>query len=199
MARDRRILDAAVEVFFEKGFHGAGVDEIGRRAGLSGPAIYRHFTGKDEILAALLQEALQELDEATGRALSDGASPDLGHLLRHHIDFAVRRRKLLNVYQREDRNLVDPWRREFATTRAAYIRKWELVLETVLPGADQEPLAVLTQTLLGIAFSVAFWPSWVVRSGDPVDRLIAFTRSGLLAAVVPSGEFVRADPAASHV
>ncbi|MDX6428827.1 MAG: hypothetical protein QOE54_1193, partial [Streptosporangiaceae bacterium] len=38
MGRDRAILDAAAEAFYEKGFHGVGVDELGARAGLSGPS-----------------------------------------------------------------------------------------------------------------------------------------------------------------
>ena len=58
MDRDRKILDTAAAVFYEKGFHGVGVDELGTRAGLSGPALYRHFSGKDEILATLFNEAL---------------------------------------------------------------------------------------------------------------------------------------------
>jgi AcrR family transcriptional regulator len=54
LTRERQILDAAAALFYEKGFHGVGVDEIGQRVGISGPALYRHFKGKDQILAALL-------------------------------------------------------------------------------------------------------------------------------------------------
>ncbi|MTD12462.1 TetR family transcriptional regulator [Nakamurella sp. YIM 132087] len=185
MPRDRRILDAAAEVFFEKGFGGAGVDEIGRRAGLSGPAIYRHFTGKDEILAALFDEAIDELDRATGATgeVNDGPPQAprlrLETLLRHHVDYAVRRRQLVNIYQREDRNLVDPWRQTFTRRRRAYIGRWEAVVAAAAPGRDPQEIAVLTQAVLGTAFSVAFWPAAVVRLGDPADRLVSFVWSGL--------------------
>jgi AcrR family transcriptional regulator len=182
MARDRRILDAAAQVFFERGFHGAGVDEIGRRAGLSGPAIYRHFSGKDEILAALFDEALDELTAATSVPSSGDPDADLERLVRHHVDFSIRQRQLVNVYQREDRNLVDPWRREFSTRRRAYGRRWEAAVEAVLPDTDPDAIAMFTQTLLGMVFSVAFWPGSVVRLGDPADRLVAFARSGLAGA-----------------
>ena len=57
MTRDDQILAAAEKLFFERSFDGVGVDEIGRVAGTSGSAIYRHFPSKDAILAALLLPA----------------------------------------------------------------------------------------------------------------------------------------------
>ena len=45
-----RLVDAAAEVFSERGYDGAGVQEIARRAGLTTGAIYGRFTGKAELL-----------------------------------------------------------------------------------------------------------------------------------------------------
>jgi AcrR family transcriptional regulator len=45
-----RLLDAAVEVFRERGYDGAGVHEIARRAGLTTGAIYANFRGKADLL-----------------------------------------------------------------------------------------------------------------------------------------------------
>src|SRR5882757_5597185 len=116
MSRDRAILDAAAEAFYEKGFHGVGVDELGKRAGLSGPSLYRHFSGKDEILATLLNEALDELVSATVPVHGD-PEQDLDRAVRHHITFAVEHRELVNLYQRDVRSLADPWRRPFDRRR----------------------------------------------------------------------------------
>ena len=104
MSRERQILDAAAALFYEKGFHGVGVDQIGERVGISGPALYRHFRGKDEILAALFNEALEELISATAAVYTD-PHRDLERLIRHHVDFAINRRHLVSVYEREQR----PW------------------------------------------------------------------------------------------
>ena len=71
MDRERRILDTAAAAFYEKGFHGVGVDELGKRAGLSGPTLYRYFSSKDEILAALFSEAMDELVSATAMVHDD--------------------------------------------------------------------------------------------------------------------------------
>lgn len=52
-----RLVAAAIEVFAEKGYDGAGVAEIARRAGLSTGAIYSRFSGKAELLAEAIAAA----------------------------------------------------------------------------------------------------------------------------------------------
>jgi AcrR family transcriptional regulator len=54
-ARDE-LLTAAVRVFARRGYREAGVDEIAAEAGYSKGALYWHFSGKEELLAALLEE-----------------------------------------------------------------------------------------------------------------------------------------------
>src|SRR3954464_2176363 len=46
------LLDAAIEVFARRGFHGASLDEIAETAGFTRGAIYKHFADKDELLHA---------------------------------------------------------------------------------------------------------------------------------------------------
>ena len=50
-----RLLDAADEVFVERGFHAASVDEVAERAGFSKGAVYSNFENKDELFLALLE------------------------------------------------------------------------------------------------------------------------------------------------
>lgn len=56
-----RILDAALEVFSERGFDGATVRQIAAKVGVSDPALYSHFKGKKEIFEALMREAGPDL------------------------------------------------------------------------------------------------------------------------------------------
>ena len=51
-----RILDAAIDLFAQKGFHGTSVRDIARGVGIKESSIYNHFTGKDGILATILEE-----------------------------------------------------------------------------------------------------------------------------------------------
>jgi len=184
--RDRKILDTAAAVFFEKGFHGVGVDELGKRAGLSGPALYRHFSGKDEILAALFNEALDELLSATA-PVYDEPELDLDRLIRHHVGFTVNHRHLVNVYQREDRSLVDPWKRQFDRRRRQYIARWETAVSRCFPGADKAEVAAGTQACLGVIFSVAYWPTSLARTPALPDLIAGFAANGLSTLGSPVG------------
>jgi AcrR family transcriptional regulator len=56
-ARDE-LLTAALRVFARRGFGQAGVDEIAAEAGYSKGALYWHFSGKEELLLALLEERI---------------------------------------------------------------------------------------------------------------------------------------------
>ncbi|MCE3551162.1 TetR/AcrR family transcriptional regulator [Pseudonocardia sp. RS11V-5] len=176
--RERLILETAAELFREKGFHGAGMDEIGTRAGLSGPALYRTFGGKNEILAALFTEALDELVGATTELLPDPVA-DLRRLVHHHVTFTVGRRALVAVYQREDRALVEPWRRDFDRRRRRYVERWEAAVARAVPAASPVEVEAATQGCLGTIFSLAVWPRRTLRSPGAVDAAEAYVLRGL--------------------
>ena len=50
-----RIIDAAVAVFAEKGFHAARVSDVAKRAGVADGTIYLYFKNKDDILISLFE------------------------------------------------------------------------------------------------------------------------------------------------
>src|SRR2546427_11992467 len=58
--RDGReaLLEAALEVFAERGYRDSSVDEIAERAGYSKGAVYWHFSSKDDLFFALLEERI---------------------------------------------------------------------------------------------------------------------------------------------
>jgi TetR/AcrR family transcriptional regulator, repressor for uid operon len=74
----RRLVVAAAEVFAEKGYDGAGVAEIARRAGLTTGAIYSRFKGKAELLAAAIQAcAPDEIESLFAQHAFEGRAPDI--------------------------------------------------------------------------------------------------------------------------
>lgn len=72
-----RILQAALEVFAEKGYHGALVDDIVRASRTSKGAVYHHFPNKEALFLALVDEFAGRLAEAVATAI-DGAHGALG-------------------------------------------------------------------------------------------------------------------------
>src|ERR1700733_83738 len=66
------ILDAAEGVFAERGFHGARIQDIAERARIGVGTVYNHFSQKDEVLSALLEERVEGL---LARVRADGTDP----------------------------------------------------------------------------------------------------------------------------
>ena len=70
----RRLLDAALEVFAERGFDTANLDQIAAAAGLSEGAIYSNFASKDDLFYAMMAEQVSVRMESVRTALSIAAA-----------------------------------------------------------------------------------------------------------------------------
>jgi AcrR family transcriptional regulator len=66
----RRLLDAALEVFAERGFDTANLDQVAASAGLSKGAIYSNFTSKDDLFYAMMSEQVLVRVESVRTALA---------------------------------------------------------------------------------------------------------------------------------
>lgn len=72
LPRDERrgqLLIAASDVFVDRGYHAAGMDEIADRAGVSKPVLYQHFSSKLELYLAVLQRHVENLVSGVRQAL----------------------------------------------------------------------------------------------------------------------------------
>src|SRR3954468_23708602 len=110
MAREAAILSSAAELFRKRGFAAVGVDEIGRSAGVTGPAIYRHFKGKDDILGTLFDEGMDEITRVTGGTFEDPFE-EVRHVAYHHAAHVMNNPRLASIWLHESRSLAEPYRR----------------------------------------------------------------------------------------
>ncbi|WP_225920724.1 TetR/AcrR family transcriptional regulator [Pseudonocardia oceani] len=72
--RKARILEAAGALIVRSGYHRVAMADIGA-VGIVGSGIYRHFDSKAAILAALLQEVLDELERSVRSSATTSRSP----------------------------------------------------------------------------------------------------------------------------
>jgi len=62
----KRLLDAGMIEFEERGFHGVRVDDVVRRAGISHGTFYLYFSNKEDLFKALLLDALRDMETIAG-------------------------------------------------------------------------------------------------------------------------------------
>ncbi|MFE2912407.1 TetR/AcrR family transcriptional regulator [Kitasatospora indigofera] len=152
LPRRDQIRKEAARLFAARGFLGVGVDEIGKAVGISGPGLYRHFAGKDAMLADLLVGISERLLEEGRRRAGDrdregddaGAQGVLDALISGHVDFALDDRDLITLHDRELLHLKEEDRRRVRRLQRGYLELWVEVVRQAFPalaGPDEEPVA----------------------------------------------------------
>ena len=136
--RERResLINAAITVFIEKGFHNATVRDIGRAANMTQGTIYNYVSSKDDILYMVCDRIVAEYNEQARRAL------DTSHEPAERVRSAVRaisqvmyrhRREILLIYQ--DSHLLDKRSRRVILAR---VEEFIGMFERIITDAARE-------------------------------------------------------------
>jgi AcrR family transcriptional regulator len=191
--RREEILDAAAVLFAARGYHGASIDDLGAAVGLSGPAIYRHFSGKEDLLAQMLLRISQQLHDEGARCVTSAAGDPpsaLDALLRSHVSFSLSQPALIVVHGRELGNVPEPARRQIRRLQRLYVEEWVGVLAELFPEVPASRLRTAVHAAIGLLNST---PYALGAPGAPAELdpdatarlLTAMARAALLAAAVP--------------
>jgi AcrR family transcriptional regulator len=86
LALREEIIDAAIEVFAESGYHEAGVADIAKRVGIGHSTFYRHFDNK----RAILDEVIDTLIQRSTAALAAENAPQAAHTLDEYREQVTR-------------------------------------------------------------------------------------------------------------
>lgn len=151
---DRRnaLLSAASSLFAERGFNGVSLEDLGAAAGVSGPAVYRHFSGKQAVLGAILVEVSENLLSG-GQAVIERSRDDsaaLHDLVRFHVDFALNNPDVIRVQDRDLASLTDADRVAVRSLQRTYVELWVHVLSRLHPNADAAHLRIRAHAVFGL-------------------------------------------------
>jgi len=155
--RRQLILEAAIDLFHHNGYPATGVDDIGKAVDVSGPAIYRHFSSKEDILLEAIRLAADEVHAANNDARASGAESAvlLEDFIRAYAKVAIEQSALISVWTSEARHL-NPARRSPMTKRLrAWRDEWVEVLQVVRPDVTTEQAVVLVGGAIGLITTVA--------------------------------------------
>lgn len=186
--RERReaLVNAAIAVFIEKGFHDATVRDIGRAANMTQGTIYNYVSSKDDILYLVCDRIVAEYNDQTRKAL------DTSHDPVGRVRSAVRaisqvmyrhRREILLIYQ--DSHLLDARSRRVILAR---VEEFIGMFERIIADAARElkvalPYPHLSANMLTFLPVMIALRGWSLRDDLPpetiVEQISAFIVRGL--------------------
>ena len=170
LLRQQEILDASEELFFERSFDGTSIATIAEKAQIAPSGIYRYFSGKDEILAGLIDRATDEVLEMVGPPLPDPRA-ELNALVTAHIQFALTHPRLADIWQREHHILRDDRRVSFERRPLRYIERWIACLDICYPGHPRGDLVTVVRAAHALMTSDTTRRTGSIQSAQLADLL----------------------------
>lgn len=175
-ARRSLILSAASEMFQKHGYAAASIDAIALASGISGPAIYRYFSRKTEILVALLDDAaVDAIDAIESAADEEAVTIDL--IADVLVDRALREGAVIGLLQASIIDMDDADRSQLEQVRRALVDRLGTLLRGARPSIETERAITHIEAALAIVGQLAR------RSPDAaeVDRMRPILRAVLAA------------------
>ncbi|WP_345424709.1 helix-turn-helix domain-containing protein [Pseudonocardia xishanensis] len=166
-SRRERILRAASVLFADRGYPAVTIDDVGEAAGISGPSVYHHFAGKQELLLAALDRGDEWLWMELGTALAAARdeSDALHRLLDSYVRLASRRSEMVAVVLGELRDLPAAEVHRARQSQHDYVTEWTELLRAVRPELDAVAARTEVQAALMVVTAGAQTPHLVRRPG----------------------------------
>jgi AcrR family transcriptional regulator len=151
---DRRLqlLSAAERLFAERGFLAVRLEDIGAAAGVSGPAIYRHFPNKESLLVELLVGISTRLLAGARevRSREADAAAALDGLIDFHLDFALGEPDLIRIQDRDLAHLPAAAERQVRRAQRQYVEVWVGVLRELEAGLAETDARLMAHAVFGL-------------------------------------------------
>lgn len=159
----QQILSTAKILFIQQGYHGMSMRQIAEALGVSKAALYYHFHDKEELLLAILDSFLDEMETALERIRQEqiGAWRQIHALVELILFQPADQRAVIRLSSQEMDQLSLPARQAFDR---AYHRKFidpiRLILQEGIQSGELRPVdpAVATWALLGMMYPY-FYPA----------------------------------------
>jgi AcrR family transcriptional regulator len=163
-AREREMLDAAEEIFGERGYAGTSMDEIAARVGVSKPLVYQYYGSKDGLFVACLARLRARLLESVSTVVFEApdAEQALYAGLTEWFRFLDEHPRAWSVMVDEGRLTAGPAAEAADQVRADFVGLIEDMVRLNLPSdreTTDDEIQVIAQSLSGATERLAIWRS----------------------------------------
>src|SRR4051794_25983765 len=138
--RRRQLIELAAPLMAARGFHGMSVGDLGAAAGITAPALYRHFPSKQALLGALLTDISEQLLRGGEACVAESSGPRdaLERLVRAHVAFATSRPDLIRVQDRDFFAMTPDDQHAVRRLQRRYVELWVDQVRAAHPDCDAE-------------------------------------------------------------
>ncbi len=175
--RKEAILRAAVKLFRERGYHGTTINDIGSASGVTGPAIYRHFQNKDQVLETAILEMARKINHAAKAVLEKkdlGPVKTLEALVGSFLRIWLSERDLGAVYIFEARHVPGDILASFRRSEGKYRDYWVYYLRLARPELSETKARTMAQAALFMASTACMLdPEIDARQLEPLIKNMA--------------------------
>lgn len=179
--RRQTLIQVAGRLFHERAFDAVTVEVIGAEAGVSGPALYRHFPSKQALLIAVLEDPLQALLANARKVAAEVTDPReaLEAMVDFHIARVLENIASTLVFFKNEHNLPEEERHRMRRLMRLYAEEWIGLVARLRPELSDAQTRVLTHAVFSMINSV---PTF--NSGLDPDTLAATVRTAALNALL---------------
>lgn len=180
--RTAQIIDAAAQVFAERGYHGASTQDIADRLGIRQASLYYYFRSKEAALEAVCARGVDGYVERAREIASSGVTPieKLSALISAHLEPMGDRPHYVRVFVTQRQHLPSASRRRVGARARAYEQIMRSVIEDgQANGTMRSDFAAARMALivLGACNAATSWPDMLTAKGlrpnvELVDKLM---------------------------
>lgn len=163
-----RTVEAAADLFYERGYDNSTLDAVAERLGVTKPFIYANFGSKTELLAEICARGVMAADEAIESvlALDLAPIPSLELFGKRYVTAVLTSQKYIAVYTREEKNLDPADAKRIGEMRRQFFRKITLLLDA---GRRSGDFGITDSRMAALAIGGAVsWATFWFRAQGPM-------------------------------
>ena len=191
--KDRRatIMAVSAELFAGRGYAATGIGDIAELVGVTPGAIYRHFSGKEDLLQAIFSDILAEFCDAAVPAAGAAPQDALQEVVTRSVRLAMARPHQVTAYFTERRAVPETADAQLREGERRLGRQWEAVIRAVVPDVSRLDAGLRERAVNGALEMLA-----ARRTDIPAQRLTTlFTQALLAVLTAPAAPGARPDAA----
>ncbi len=189
--RNRRqdVIEAAVQVFHEKGYASASIQDVAAEVGVLKGSLYHYIDSKEDLLARIFEDSAGQfmtmLDEAGG--LEERPVDQLRSFARAVSLWYLLNIERVAIYVTEWKHLTGKRRKDVKLIREEYERRLERLIADVVGSGEAAPQLDISYSTYFIFGALNSLPSWYRRRGPDPPEKIADAWAELIVATVVGG------------